>query len=227
MRDKNNRIGLGIGGIAEWMISNGEKYEVTPELHKLLSVWEQESNSAAYMWSKDLGVSIPKAKRAIAPNGTTSIIANTTGGIEPIFCKAYKRRYYEAGEYKYQYVVDSSVKKLMEKGIDIENIIDAYDIDFKQRVKVQADFQKYVDMSISSTCNLPEWGSEKNNETTLKEYSKTLLRYAKRLRGFTCYPDGCRNGQPLTRCDLKEALENEGKVFESKEDNCTNGICGI
>jgi ribonucleoside-diphosphate reductase alpha chain len=227
MRNKNNRIGLGIGGIAEWMIRNQEDYYVGPELHKILSVWKHESDSAAYMWSKNLGITIPKAKRAIAPNGTTSILSNTTGGIEPIFCKAYKRRYYDNGSYKYQFVVDSSVKKLLDDGIPLEKIKDAYDISFKERVKVQADFQNYTDMSISSTCNLPSWGSEKNNEETLKDYSKILLKYAKRLRGFTCYPDGCRNGQPLNRCDIKEALENEGKIFESKEDLCTGGICGI
>jgi hypothetical protein len=41
----------------------------------------------------------------------------------------------------------------------------------------------------------------------LKEYSDILLKYAKRLRGFTAYPDACRNGQPLTRVDLEEALK--------------------
>lgn len=227
VRERNRKIGLGIGGISEWMIMHGCGYEVNPELHKLLNIWEQESDSAAYMWAKDIGISIPKSKRAIAPNGTTSILACTTGGIEPIFCKAYKRRYYEDGHYKFQYVVDPVVKRLLDSGIPEERIIDAYDVGFKDRVKVQADIQQYVDMSISSTCNLPQWGTEKNNEETLKDYSKTLLKYSKRLRGFTCYPDGSRNSQPLVRCDIKEAMENEGKVFEGNEQSCQGGICGI
>jgi len=33
---KNNRIGLGLGGIHEWLMIRGMKYEVTPELHKWL-----------------------------------------------------------------------------------------------------------------------------------------------------------------------------------------------
>jgi ribonucleoside-diphosphate reductase alpha chain len=82
-------------------------------------------------------------------------------------------------------------------------------------------------MAISSTCNLPSWGSEQNNEETLKSYSKTLLKYAKRLRGFTCYPDGARGGQPLVRVELDEALKNEGSVFEEVENSCVNGVCGI
>lgn len=227
MRDKNNRIGLGIGGIHEWLINHGYDYEVSPELHKLLNIWEQESNDAAYMGARDLGITIPKAKRAIAPNGTTSILAGTTGGIEPIFCKSYKRKYFEGDKYKYQFVVDGAVKRLLENGIKLEQIKDSFDITFKQRVKLQSDIQQYVDMGISSTCNLPAWGTENNNETSLQDYSKILLKYAKRLRGFTIYPDGCRSHQPMERCDLDIALKNEGVTFEENETSCSGGSCGI
>ena len=119
------------------------------------------------------------------------------------------------------------VKRLIDKGVDTADIQDAYDISFKERVKFQADVQNYVDMAISSTCNLPSWGSEFNNENTIDENSKVLLRYAQRLRGFTCYPDGARNGQPLTRVPLGEALENEGRVFKEHEHQCVGGICGV
>jgi ribonucleoside-diphosphate reductase alpha chain len=224
---KNNRIGLGLGGIHEWLMARGHGYEVTPELHKLLSVYEQESDSASFMGAKQLGVSVPKGVRAIAPTGTIGIIAETTTGIEPLFCKAYKRRYFKDGRWFYQYVVDGSVKRLLEQGIKLENIKDSGDLTFKQRVKFQADVQNYVDMSISSTCNMPEWGSEANNEDTYEKNAQTLLKYAKRLRGFTVYPDAARGGQPLTRCSLEEALADEGKVFEEKERECLNGVCGI
>lgn len=225
--NKNNRIGLGLGGIHEWLMVRHEGYHVTPELHKWLSIYEQESDSEAFISAKALSVSVPKGVRAIAPNGTIGIIAETTTGIEPLFCKAYKRRYFKDGKWLYQNVVDGAVKRLLDKGVKLEEIQDAYDLGFKDRVKFQADVQNYVDMAISSTCNLPEWGSEKNNEITLKDYSDILLKYAKRLRGFTCYPDGSRGGQPLTRIDLKEALESEGQIFEETETSCTNGVCGL
>lgn len=224
---KNNRIGLGLGGIHEWLMLRDHGYEVVPELHKWLSIYEQESDAAAFVHARILGVSVPKGVRAIAPTGTLSIIAETTSGIEPLFCKAYKRRYYKDGKWIYQYVVDGSVKRLLEKGIKIENIKDSYDLTFKQRVKFQADVQNYVDMSISSTCNMPSWGSDSNNEKTLDKYSKTLLQYAKRLRGFTVYPDGCRSGQPLERTELSEAIANEGAVFEETESECVGGVCGV
>lgn len=224
---KNNRIGLGLGGIHEWLMNRGENYEVTPELHKILSIYEQESDSAAFIGAKQLGVSVPKGVRAIAPTGTIGIISETTTGIEPLFCKAYKRRYFKDGKWMFQYVIDGSVKRLLENGVKMENIKDSYDLTFKQRVKFQADVQNYVDMAISSTCNMPEWGSFANNENSVEKNANTLLKYAKRLRGFTVYPDGCRGGQPLTRVDLEEALKDEGKVFEEQENSCLNGVCGI
>lgn len=225
--NKNNRIGLGLGGIHEWLMIHGDDYEATPELHSWLSIYEQESDSSAYITARQLGVSIPKGVRAIAPTGTIGIISETTTGIEPLFCKAYKRRYLKDNKWVYQYVIDGSVKRLMDQGVSIDKIKDSYDLSFKQRVKFQADVQNYVDMAISSTCNLPKWGSESNNEDNLKENSKMLLKYAKRLRGFTCYPDGARGGQPLTRVSLDEAMKNEGVIFEETESTCLNGVCGI
>lgn len=225
--DKNNRIGLGLGGMHEWLMVRGHEYECVPELHKWLSVYQHESDSTAFMTARKLGVSIPKGVRAIAPTGTIGILAETTTGIEPLFCKAYKRRYLKGEQWVHQFVVDGTVKRLMDKGVKIEDIQDSYDLTFKQRVKFQADVQNYVDMSISSTCNLPSWGSEQNNEETLKKDSKVLLKYAKRLRGFTTYPDGCRGGQPLTRVTLEEALDKEGTVFEENEAECVGGVCGV
>lgn len=225
--EKNNRIGLGLGGMHEWLMLRGYKYEVTPELHKWLNIYEQESDAAAFIGAKQLGVSIPKGKRAIAPTGTIGILAETTTGIEPLFCKAYKRRYLKGDKWHYQYVVDGAVKRLLEKDVKIEDIQDAYDLSFKERVKFQADVQNYVDMAISSTCNLPQWGSELNNEDSLKKNAKLLLKYAKRLRGFTCYPDGARGGQPLTRVNLETAMDQEGQVFEEHEHECVGGVCGI
>lgn len=224
---KNNRIGLGLGGMHEWLMVRGSAYEVTPELHKWLSVYEQESDAAAFVGAKQLGVAVPKGVRAVAPTGTIGIISESTTGLEPLFCKSYKRRYFKDGKWLTQYVVDGAVKRLMERGVSLDGIQDSYDLSFQQRVKFQADVQNYVDMAISSTCNMPAWGSEDNNESTLEKNSKILLKYARRLRGFTVYPDGCRGGQPLTRASLEEAMSMEGKVFEEKEAECVGGVCGI
>lgn len=224
---KNNRIGLGLGGMHEWLMTRGHKYVCVPELHKWLATYKRESDSAAFVGAKQLGVAVPKGVRAIAPTGTIGMLAETTTGIEPLFCKAYKRRYRKGEGWSYQLVVDGAVKRLLEQGVKLENIQDSYDISFKERVKFQADVQQYVDMAISSTCNMSSWGSADNNEETVEKNAMTLLKYAKRLRGFTVYPDGCRGGQPLTRVALEDALAQEGIVYEETERECLNGVCGL
>jgi ribonucleoside-diphosphate reductase alpha chain len=169
------------------------------------------------------------ANRAIAPTGTIGILAGTTTGIEPLFAVAYKRRYLKDGtNWHYQYVVDSAAQELIDLyGTDPDKIESALDLaeDFERRIKFQADVQDYVDMAISSTINIPEWGSELNNEETVNKFSATLAKYAHRLRGFTCYPDGSRGGQPLTPVSYYEARENLGQEFQ--EGVKTHDICDI
>jgi ribonucleoside-diphosphate reductase alpha chain len=89
-------------------------------------------------------------------------------------------------------------------------------------------------MSISSTINLPAWGSKFNNEDTVSDFANTLASYAHRLRGFTVYPDGCRGGQPLSVVPYSEAVDKLGTEFEEAvetHDICeitnSGGVCGV
>jgi ribonucleoside-diphosphate reductase alpha chain len=84
-------------------------------------------------------------------------------------------------------------------------------------------------MAISSTLNLPEWGSEWNNESRVEEFSRVIAKYAPRLRGLTMYPDGSRGGQPLVSVPYDEAVKaGIGVVFEENSDkSCSSGVCGI
>jgi ribonucleoside-diphosphate reductase alpha chain len=52
-----------------------------------------------------------------------------------------------------------------------------------------------------------------------------LAKYAPRLRGFTCYPDGARGGQPLSKVDYYEAKDRLGEEFEENIEY--NAICDI
>lgn len=225
VREKNRRLGLGLMGIHEWLLKRGYGYEVVPELHKWLEVYRDESKRSADEHCDRLYISKPAAYRAIAPTGSIGILAGTTTGIEPLFAVAYKRRYLTEGtKWKYEYVVDSTADLLIkEYGLDPDKIETAYKLshDFEKRIKFQADIQDYVDMSISSTINMPSWGSKDNNEHKVEEFAKTLAKYAPRLRGFTCYPDGARGGQPLTEVPYSEAVNHKGVVFEE------NDICDI
>tara|TARA_R100000664_G_scaffold6062_2_gene11005 strand:+ start:4071 stop:5726 length:1656 start_codon:yes stop_codon:yes gene_type:complete len=229
VREKNRRLGLGLMGIHEWLIKRNSKYEVTDELHQWLAVYKGVSDSTSQNFSDQLSISRPVANRAIAPTGSIGILAGTSTGVEPIFAVAYKRRYLKGGtRWHYQYVVDSAAQELINiygtKPEKIESALDLAD-DYKRRIKFQADVQDYVDMSISSTINLPAWGSKLNNEDTVKDFTKTLASYANRLRGFTVYPDSCRGGQPLTNVPYSEAVDKLGEEFEEGVE--THDICDI
>jgi ribonucleoside-diphosphate reductase alpha chain len=237
VREKNRRLGLGIMGVHEWLIKRGSRYEVTDELHQWLSVYKGESDRTATWFADYLGVSRPVAVRAIAPTGTIGILAGTSTGIEPIFAVAYKRRYLKNNRWTYQYVVDSAAQELIDLyGSDPDEIESALDLaaDYERRIRFQADVQDYVDQSISSTINLPSWGSVLNNPDKVEDFAHTLASYAHRLRGFTCYPDGARGGQPLTAVSYSEAREKLGEEFEEHVetfDICDytgkGGSCGV
>ena len=231
IREKNRKIGLGLMGVHEWLMQRGYKYEVCSELHKWLHMYANLSEEAANEHCDRFYINRPLRYRAIAPAGTIGILAGTTTGIEPIFAPAYKRRFLVGGDtWKYEYVIDGTAKHLTEYyGVDPDSIDNAYSLaeDPEKRIRFQADIQAYVDMAISSTINLPSWGSVNNNEDTCKKFAETLARYAPRLRGFTAYPDGCRGGQPLTIVPYKEALQHEGVIFDESEAQCKGGVCGI
>lgn len=228
VRAKNRRLGLGFMGVHEWLLKKNSRYEVTPELHQWLSVYRGESDKVSKEFADTLSITRPVANRAIAPTGSIGILAGTSTGIEPVFAAAYKRRFLTGqSKWKYSYVVDDVTKVLVEQGHDPDKIETALDLasDYERRIKFQADVQDYVDMSISSTINLPPWGSKLNNEDTVDKFSSTLAKYASRLRGFTCYPDGSRGGQPLTSVPYSEAVTKLGDVFEENVE--THDICDI
>lgn len=234
-REKNRRLGLGLMGIHEWLIKRGQKYEVTPDLHRWLSVYRGVSDSSSKFYADKLGISRPVANRAIAPTGTIGLIAGTTTGIEPIYAVAYKRRYLVEGtKWKYEYNIDHIAQEMIELyGVKPESIETASDLsdDYERRIKFQADVQDYVDMAISSTINLPRVPAGGLSDSYVQSFANTLASYAHRLRGFTCYPDGARGGQPITTVDYNEAKAKLGTTFEEGEynDACDirgGGFCG-
>ena len=232
VREKNRRLGLGLMGIHAWLLQRKNGYEVVPELHEWLQVYKDESERAANEHCERLYISRPIAYRAIAPTGSIGILAGTTTGIEPLFAVAYKRRYLTEGtKWKYEYVVDTTADQLIkEYGLDPSKIDTAYGLahDYEKRIRFQADIQDYVDMSISSTINLPAWGSKGNDEGNVERFAATLSKYAPRLRGFTCYPDGSRGGQPLTEVPYEEAIKHSGIIYEENIDRaCSSGVCGV
>lgn len=229
-RENNRRLGLGVMGVHEWLLARGYKYEPNDELGEWLAVWEGQSDQSAFDYAMEIGCTVPIKVRAVAPTGTIGIIAETTTGIEPLFAAAYKRRYIDNSVWKYQYVVDATAQRLIEKyDLDPSELETAYDLAFDpaRRLAMQAFVQKYTDHAISSTINLPRFEEQ---PFTKEQFGKVLFEYLPFIRGITAYPDGARGGQPLNVVPYAEALANEGLEFIEEfglEQACVSGVCGI
>ena len=209
VREKNRRLGLGIMGMHEWLVQRGERYEGTPELHRWLHTYKAVSDKTSDEYADRLGTTRPVGKRAIAPNGSIGILAGTTTGIEPIFATAFKRRYLRGTDWHYQYVVDASAQQLIDTyDVAPDSIESALDLanDPERRIKFQADVQDYVDHSISSTINLPAWGSDINNPDTVKLCSPaTRLHLLPGRQSRRSTPDGSalQGGAPATGTGIR------------------------
>lgn len=234
VNEKNRRLGVGLMGLHEWMLQRNLNYAPSNELAIWLDTWKGSSDAGAQCGARELGVSTPVGVRAVAPTGTIGILAGTTTGIEPLFAVAYKRRYLKGNEWQYQYVVDSAAEDIIETlCVDPDKIETALDLanHVRRRLEVQVFVQSRTDQAISSTVNLPAWGSHGNNPDHVEPMAKLIAEFAPKLRGLTFYPDGARGGQPLTPVPYCEAKEKVGQVFTETHDICSitnrGGTCGV
>jgi ribonucleoside-diphosphate reductase alpha chain len=127
----------------------------------------------------------------VPPVGTGSIVAQSSSGIEPIFCTSYKRRVKQAdGESFSDYkVFHPLIQRLFGDDEQLPDyVVTAHDIDPYFRVRLQGVIQKYVDSSISSTVNLSE---DVSLETVADIY---ITAYNAGLKGITVYREGSREG---------------------------------
>ena len=164
-----------------------------------------------------------------APVGSVSCLTRTTSGIEPAFLLSYKRRRkITQGDIQSRIdYVDQMGDKWQEytvyhhhfkKWMDITGKTDpqespywggtANDIDWEKSVDIQAAAQKWVDHSISKTCNLP-------NTATRETINDVYMRAWKTgCKGFTVYRDGCRTGVLVANDEPKKELKKpeEGRL---------------
>ena len=224
------RQGLGLMGVHEWLLRRGHRYEWNEDIQHWAEIYEIQSERGANEVADRYGLARPEKYRAIAPTGSISTLAGTTSGIEPIFAKAYKRRWIDGNTRKWQVVKDATAVYLIERGMDPDLIETSYDLakDPERRIRFQYMMQKHVDMGISSTLNLPEWGTEYNNPDRIRDMAHIIADYAPGLRGLTFYPDAAHGLQPLTHIPWREAKDlNDKDVFTEVSEGCKSGVCGV
>ena len=229
----NRKIGLGVMGFAECLILLGVRYDSDEAVlwaDRLMVFIAEEARKASRQLAEERGV-FPNWSRSvyaagdqklrnatvlsIAPTGTISIIAGTSGGIEPLFALAYRREHTLGGEpltevnsifLRYLEEHRLNTKGLLDEVLDTGSIrhvtsvpqavrrlfVTAAEVSAHQHLRIQHAFQRHVDNAVSKTINLP---ADSDQEEVAHVY---LEGWRLGLKGVTIYRYGSKAGQVLT-----------------------------
>jgi len=247
MSKTTRRVGLGVMGFADALYQLGLPYDSDAGAafgEEVMRVLNEESHLASEILADERGVfpawegsdweNTGRLMRnshttTIAPTGTISIIANCSGGIEPMFSLAFDRQVmkdvrgrptimrevntvFEREARTAGYWSEELVEEIVERGTlqGIEGIpeehrrkfVTAHDITPEWHMRMQAAFQRHCDASISKTINFPHDASP---EDVREIYG---LAIDLDVKGVTVYRDGCREQQPMALKDSSGRSES-------------------
>ena len=158
----------------------------------------------------------------IAPTGSISTMLGVSGGVEPIFATHYTRKTQSLhGEDVYYNVYTPIIQKMIDTGViaeeNVSTIATAQNIDPFDRVTIQAQWQRFIDASISSTVNV-------TNDTTV-ETIRDLYQAAweEGCKGLTIYRAGCKKeGVLVVDTPKEQTTENtiHIPITDTSIDNC-------
>lgn len=136
---------------------------------------------------------------SIAPCGSIATMLGVTGGCEPEFAIKYTRR---TDNLDAEYDIYCKEAQYYMNKFKVKTVPDYFvcssDINWKDRIDMQANMQIHVDTAISSTVNLP-------NSATKEEIEQLYLyAWEKKLKGTTIFRDGCKRLGVLTVNPVKE-----------------------
>ena len=165
------------------------------------------------------------ANTTTAPVGSISCLSQTTSGIEPAYLLSYKRRRKVTSDSERVDFVDDLGDKwqmydVFHPGVsewmnatgndDITNSpyhgATSNEIDWVKSVELQAAAQRWIDHSISKTCNLPK---DATRETVADVYMRAWLTGCK---GFTVYRDGSRDGVLVAADEPAQEKDSSGNI---------------
>ncbi|MCZ6596526.1 MAG: vitamin B12-dependent ribonucleotide reductase [Planctomycetota bacterium] len=236
MSKTTRRIGLGVMGFADALFKLGTAYDSEEGLEfgeEVMRVLNDESHLASEILAEERGV-FPawdgsdwqaEGRRlrnsyttTVAPTGTISIIANCSGGIEPMFSLVFIRQVMKDTEgnptilNEANYVFEEAareqgfwsedlVERIAQQGSiremknlpkDVRRVfVTARDITPEWHMRMQAAFQRHCDSSISKTINFP-------HEAMVDDVRRIYdLAIDLDVKGVTVYRDGCRDVQPM------------------------------
>ena len=136
-----------------------------------------------------------------APTGTTSLLAGSSSGIEPVYDFAMLRRD-RTGEHVLYHPLYQAWHDAHPGASTPDWFVKAADLTPEEHVRVQALIQRFTDSSISKTVNAP-------NEHTIQDVDRLYrLAYELGCKGVTYYRDGSRDAV-LMHLDEKKASKAE------------------
>ncbi|MBI4408992.1 MAG: vitamin B12-dependent ribonucleotide reductase [Gemmatimonadetes bacterium] len=148
----------------------------------------------------------------VAPTGTISILADCSGGIEPLFAIAFMRN--QAGVLmpdvnrdfvrlarEQGWYSEELMQRIAEDGHlhgpevpeSVQRVfVTAHDVTPEWHIRMQAAFQEFVDSAISKTCNFPREATPEDVRAIYR------LAYELGCKGVTVYRDASRPAQVLS-----------------------------
>ena len=251
----SRRIGLGVMGLADYLIKKGIRYgseKCLVEIEKLFKFIRDKAYESSielagiksgfpmfdkvkYGKASFIRKLPAKLRLAIKEHGirNSSILTCAPTGTTSLITNVSSgiepipyKAYRRCDRVGERIYIHPIYKENLLKGEKNEFLVDISDLRPEDHFEVQATIQKYIDSSISKTINLP-------GDTTPDKLSRLLLEYIHDLKGVTVYRDGSREGQIINKLSEEEVLkylkEKEKITCKlSKQDvKCTKGVCEI
>ncbi|MBI5194248.1 MAG: vitamin B12-dependent ribonucleotide reductase [Nitrospirae bacterium] len=251
----NRKIGLGIMGFSRMLFKLGIPYDSMEGIKTARSVMRfihDIGHNESERLAKERGVfpnwegSVYEEEgrrtrnayiTTVAPTGTISMIADTSGGCEPEFSLIWYKNVM-GGEHL-PYVFDSFIDTAKTEGFWSSDLLDkiianhgsvrglaevpekwqaiyavAHDVSPEWHVRMQAAFQEYTDSAVSKTINL-------SKDSTVEDVKKAyMLAYKLGCKGITVYRDGSRSEQVMNVGTSKKlevrSQKSEARMEEDK-----------
>ncbi|MDP8239777.1 MAG: vitamin B12-dependent ribonucleotide reductase [Candidatus Hatepunaea meridiana] len=249
MTQANRKIGLGVMGFADMLYSMGIPYdsgEAQRIGRRIMKFIQDEGRQMSDELAEERG-SFPNWEGSafdkptrnatvttIAPTGTISMIADTSGGVEPNFALVFVKRVMDDdrllyvnqrfedaakadGFYSEKLMDDVADGKKLEEIDDVPDeakriFVTAHDISPEWHIRMQAAFQESCDNAVSKTIN---FGHDATREDIKKSY---ILAWRLKCKGITIYRDGSRDEQVMNVGDTLAKTESKKRDLETKSD---------
>ena len=225
---KNTRkIGLGVMGWADLLFRLKIPYDSDQAIElaeKIMSLIKDTAHKTSVELGKEKGV--PGALEhlgrrnatltCVAPTGTIALLADCSSGIEPLFALEHTRVRTQIDGTK---VVmkqanrhySEAIKNAMPENVIRSIFVTSHDVAPIYHVRTQGVFQKYTDLAVSKTVNLPHESSKKD---VLDSY---VLAWRLGCKGITIYRDGSKSMQVLYRKEEDKKLQPEAEDRMTEE----------